>query len=211
MRSTGDTPLRNDGTPARSFGSAPADAARTPRRRPRRYPHTHYRRFPHTRGPCKRPPVGKSPRSRGRGECTPPSSSRRPLADTRSSSSRKHRHTCYRLRCTIDSAGGPLCCSLIDPRSTHRWLAYGISLHHLSIRASVICQSPADQLVGMSSRETPRGSSAAGSWLETLIIAANTVAPMPQTKPKSQSRNSVIASPLAIHLSNIHRTFSGGL
>ena len=57
MRSTGDTPLRNDGTPARSFGSAPADAARTPRRRPRRYPHTHYRRSPHTRGPCKRPPV----------------------------------------------------------------------------------------------------------------------------------------------------------
>jgi hypothetical protein len=92
-----------------------------------------------------------------------------------------------------------------------RWLAYGISLHHLSIRASIICQSPADQLVGMSSRETPRGSSTAGSWLETLNIAANTVAPMPQKKPKSQNRNSVIASPLAIHVSNIHRTFSGAL
>jgi hypothetical protein len=99
----------------------------------------------------------------------------------------------------------------VDPRSTHRWLAYGISLHHLSIRASVICQSPADQLVGMSSRETPRGSSPAGSWLEILTIAANTVAPIPQKKPKSQSRNSVIASPLAIHVSNIHRTFSGAL
>ena len=100
---------------------------------------------------------------------------------------------------------------LIDPRSTHRWLAYGISLHHLSIRASVICQSRVDQLVGISSGETPRGSSTAGSWLETLTIAANTVAPMPQKKPKSQNRNSVIASPLAIHVSNIHRTFSGAL
>ena len=129
----------------------------------------------------------------------------------RGTSSRKHRHTCYRLRCTIDSAGAPLCCSLIDPRTTHRWLPYGILLHHLSIRASVICQSPADQLVGMSSRETPRGSSTAGSWLETLTIAANTVAPMPQKKPKSQNRNSVIASPLAIHVSNIHRTFFGAL
>ena len=129
----------------------------------------------------------------------------------RRTSSRKHRHTCYRLRCTVDSAGAPLCCSLDRSRSTHRWLAYGISLHHLSIRASVICQSLADQLVGMSSRETPRGSSTAGSWLETLTIAANTVAPMPQKKPKSQNRNSVIASPLAIHVSNIHRTFSGAL
>ena len=108
----------------------------------------------------------------------------------RRTSSRKHRHTCYRLRRTIYSAGAPLCCSIIDPRSTHRWLAYGISLHHLSIRASVICQSPADQLVGMSSRETPRGSSTTGSWLETPTIAANTVAPMPQKKPKSQNRNS---------------------
>jgi hypothetical protein len=63
----------------------------------------------------------------------------------------------------------------------------------------------------MSSRETPRGSSTAGSWLETLTIAANTVAPMPQKKPKSQNRTSVIASPLAIHVSKIHRTFSGTL
>ena len=57
---------------------------------------------------------------------------------------------------------------------------------------------PGHQLVGISSGETPRGSSTAGSWLETLTIAVNTVAPTPQTKPKSQNGNSVIASRLAI-------------
>ena len=43
----------------------------------------------------------------------------------------------------LDSAWAPLCCSLIDPRSTHRWLAYGISLHHLPFaRASYVSPRP---------------------------------------------------------------------